>query len=131
MGVGLDVFWDFEGGQVCFRCNLYEEVWQRLGIVKWLVGRDRVDRVVDCLVVGWPVGSFGSGCGVDRLVRVWAYRVSGEVFGWWGLFLDGLVVDAIFVLREWWLVRDDFKDEFARWRLDLVRGVSFPRRKLL
>lgn len=116
-------FWDFEGGSVGFRRNLYVEVWQRLGVLKWLVGRGGVVRVVDCLVVGWPVGVV-----VDvGVFRVLAVGVCGRVFGCFSWLFVGLVLDVCLVLREWWLVRVEFRDEFVRWRGDIVGGVCFDR----
>jgi len=111
--------------QMNFRDNLRTEVWNRLPASKHLLGRKRIDRLIDRAVGAWPVPIF-SNCDSkeERLLLsdAYAHRLARAEFGSvMVLLFIGLCTALVQVLLEWWLLKPAYRIDFSYWKQDLTR----------
>ena len=117
-----------------WRESLQEDVWQRLGPAKFIVGRRRIDRLVKRAVKRWP-NELPQGCyqttehgsidlidakGVRALTHSMAETIGQDEFGSIMIMLFiGLASAVVQVLLEWWLTSEDQRKAFAAWKQEL------------
>lgn len=106
-----------------FRENTRTDVWHRMPPTKFLLGRKRVDQLVDQAVAGWPMASF-SNCEnrdeMNLMADAYAQRLARNQFGSvMVLLFIGLVTALVQVLLEWWLLKQTYRVEFTYWRESL------------
>ncbi len=106
-----------------FRQNTKLDVWHRMPPTKFLLGRKRVDQLVDQAVAGWPMASF-SNCKDTKeammMADEYARSLAREQFGSIMVVLFiGLVTALVQVLLEWWLLSPSYHIAFAWWKEEL------------
>ena len=117
-----------------WRDSLQEDVWQRLGPQKYLLGRRRIRRMVERAISRWP-NELPSECfkttkhgglevinreGMDALTHSMAHRIASDEFGSIMVMLFiGLASALVQVLLEWWLTSDMQRSAFAAWKREL------------
>jgi len=108
-----------------FRDNLRTEVWNRLPASKHLLGRKRIDRLIDRAVGAWPVPIFGNCDSKEErllLADAYAHRLARAEFGSvMVLLFIGLCTALVQVLLEWWLLKPAYRIDFSYWKQDLTR----------
>jgi hypothetical protein len=111
--------------QMNFRDNLCNEVWDRLPGSKHLLGRKRVNRLIDRAVGAWPVPVFSNAeNNEERLLfaDAYAHRLARNEFGSvMVLLFIGLCTALVQVLLEWWLLKPGYRIDFSYWKQDLTR----------
>jgi hypothetical protein len=108
-----------------FRDNLRTEVWNRLPASKFILGRRRINKLMDRAIAGWPTPVF-SNCEnkEDRTIHAdaYAFRIAQEEFGSIMVMLFiGLATALVQVLLEWWLLKPAYRIDFSYWKQDLTR----------
>lgn len=102
--------------------NIREDVWQHLGPAKYLLGRRRIDCLVDCCVREWWHETFAQ-CHDDLKRHVVATRfaqyMAEETYGsLLAMLFVGIVSGVVQALLRWWL---DDRMRFAVWTIDMQR----------
>jgi hypothetical protein len=106
-----------------FRQNTKLDVWHRMPPTKFLLGRKRVEQLVDQAVAGWPTNTL-AGCEdtqeISTVGASYAHQLAREQFGSvMVLLFIGLVTALVQVLLEWWLLKPANRIEFAWWQEEM------------
>lgn len=117
-----------------WRHSLKEDVWQRLGPRKYIMGRRRIDRLVERAIRRWPQ-ELPSGCwkttqhgglelidrnGIDSMTQAMAQKIGQEEFGSIMVMLFISLASALVqVLLEWWLSSEEQRTAFQAWKQEL------------
>lgn len=117
-----------------WRDSLKEDVWQRLGPRKYIMGRRRIDRLVERAIRRWPQ-ELPSGCwkttqhgglelidrsGIDSMTQAMAQEIGQEEFGSIMVMLFISLASALVqVLLEWWLSSEEQRTAFQAWKQEL------------
>jgi len=108
-----------------FRDNTRTDIWHRLPATKFLLGRDRVNKLIDKAVASWPSPVFANAeTGEERALfaDAFAHRIARQEFGSvMVLLFIGLVTALVQVLLEWWLLKPAYRIEFSYWQQELSR----------
>jgi len=106
-----------------FRQNTKLDVWHRMPPTKFLLGRKRVEQLVDQAVAGWPTDSFSHCKDSDEtavLADAYAQRLARDQFGSvMVLLFIGLVTALVQVLLEWWLLSPSYRIQFSWWQEEM------------
>ena len=107
-----------------FRENTKLDVWHRMPPTKFLLGRKRVEQLVDQAVAGWPTASFSKCKNTNETMALadeYAQRLARDQFGSIMVILFiGLVSALVQVLLEWWLLSPSYRIAFAWWQEELA-----------
>jgi len=115
--------------------ELKEYVWRRLGVRKFLVGRERVSELVEIAVANWDhdamknakgkkeleVVAQGMALGIKRTDEMLGGHGYEKEYGvLWAILLQALVGAIVQILIKWWL--ESAKNKVTLWALkkDLV-----------
>ena len=103
-----------------FRQNTQLDVWYRMPPTKFLLGRKRVEQLVNRAVSKWPMAAFAN-CEnkeeIEFAADAYAQRIAREEFGSIAVLLFiGLVTALVQVLLEWWLLKPAYRIEFVYWK---------------
>ena len=117
-----------------WRDSLKEDVWQRLGPRKFIIGRRRVDRLVERAIKRWP-NELPSGCwkttehgglelidrdGIAAVTDEMAQTIGQDEFGSIMVMLFISLASALVqVLLEWWLSSEDQRAAFRSWKQEM------------
>lgn len=103
------------------RLALLDYVWERLGVRKHLLGRDRVNNLTVEAISRWPVGGeFWGEPSAERLQSVanWVSRRHKNDYGFiWMAILSAIVGQIVRLLLEWWLDSDHNKESMRNMRM--------------
>jgi hypothetical protein len=106
-----------------FRQNTKLDVWHRMPPTKFLLGRKRVEELVDLAVAGWPTDSLSHCKDSDEamvLGDAYAQRLARDQFGSvMVLLFIGLVTALVQVLLEWWLLSPSYRIQFSWWQEEM------------
>lgn len=105
-----------------FEENTKQDVWSRLGPVKFLLGKQGVDSIVESCVMLWPHARFQASVTAeyrDAIVTELSNQVSSQKYGAiLSMLLVGVVSAVVQVLLQWWLNKE-YRVPFAAWTLRL------------
>lgn len=108
-----------------FRDNTRTDVWHRLPASKFLLGKDRINKIIDRAIANWPAPVFSNAENTEEqnlFADAFAHRIARQEFGSVMVILFiGLVTALVQVLLEWWLLKPAYRAEFSYWRQELTR----------
>lgn len=103
-----------------FEGNTTEDVWQSLGAVRLIFGRQRIKTLTEACVRSWPHELFAR-CGtqdeLDLVASEYAEQIAEQQYGsLLSMLFVGVVSAVVQVLLKWWIDRK-FRMLFAAWTI--------------
>jgi hypothetical protein len=97
--------------------QIQRHVWKRLGVRKFLVGRSRVDQLVEAAVSNWDqeaikncknqeqldIVAEGMAIGIKRTDQMLGSHNTEEYGFVWAILLQALVAAIVQIMLKWWL----------------------------